>query len=102
MASLTEDSMTIEEFRQLEREHPPRRLQIGDFTVVLDRVCMWCRGKEKTSCDVCHGMGRVRTQEGETLIEFCRDWIGHPDRPQYASHVPGTNQPEGIQYGRHS
>ncbi len=60
---------------------------------ILRRKCLRCEGRgvimaggELVDCPVCRGTG-----EGT--------WYSAPD---YASHVQGTNAPEGIQYGRHS
>ncbi len=75
---------------------------------------------ELKRCKTCMGLGLVAASEvlhsvgGDAYnaevvgMRDCADCCGRgfvPEvysAPDYTSHVPGTNKPEGIQYGRHS
>ena len=87
-------TMLVEDKRRIEREHPPRTLYVGEYTVTLNRPCYPCEGtgRQTTSpavvafaasvgilapgesaCSSCHGKGRRSTPEGDAIVAHLRD-----------------------------
>ena len=80
-------TMLLEDKRRIDREHPPRVLYVGEYTVTLNRPCYPCEGRgwrlllsKRTGnplgdepCPFCAGRGRRSTPEGDAIVAHLRD-----------------------------